>query len=224
MHRLLGVGFGLLALVAGRPPAAADGCLSPGFQLISPSGPAGEVPRNTRVRVAYAGGWQTGVTVVLRAGGREIPTAEHRFTAGARHLIELIPDRPLAPSRRYEVVARERVGPRTVTTVVGQFATGELTDRSPPRWPARGVGPAADDVATPSGLLYAVWLPDPTGRVDPAGPPAALVPMAAGHLAVGADGSCGALVPPLRGRVVVRVAAVDEAGNRSPVRRLRLHP
>ena len=204
-----------------------------------------EIPTAGAGAGAGAGG------VVLRVHGRAAPiAATTRVIApgGWTSFVELTPSAPLEPSTQYEVLTVDatKVPPNRV---FGTFRTGRATDTTAPRIDAMGPAVAFKN-ANPMGsmcmvpgpwvtiegvivedagrrdaqLVFAVWLGDANGAIDTKKPPTALATAHAGRIDLGQTSLCDphAFPFPKTGSAWLGIAAVDEAGNTSALRRLRV--
>jgi hypothetical protein len=190
--------------------------------------------------------------LVLRAlGGQDVAvkTSAPLGPAMGMTTIELTPVAPLAPSTRYAVAVVDAKR-RPSTLVFGTFTTGTAADTTPPRLVKLGAvaaehqpsassascgvpGPwvraegieAVDPDRKDAQLAYAVWLGDAAGKIDSAKPPAAVVKSFNGKLLIGSSSVCDFRASPFPAApfVWLGIAAVDEAGNASPVERVRVN-
>lgn len=188
--------------------------------------------------------------VVLRVhGGANVATTARAITPGGwLSTVELTPTAPLAPSTQYEV-AMVDPSAHPSTTVVGAFKTGTAADSTPPRIDTIGAanvhrnpnamgsacqvpGPwvdidavSAQDPGRPGArLLYAAWLGDAAGNVDPKKPPTAILVADGSVLHVGQRSVCDprSFPVPKSGVMWLGIAAVDEAGNASAIRKVKV--
>ena len=198
-----------------------------------------------------AGGNASSGGLLLRVHGRATPVAvSARVTApgGWASLVELTPSAPLEPSTQYEVLTSD---PAAVPQnhVYGAFRTGRATDATAPRIDAIGPavayrntsamgsmcmvpGPwvtidglvAEDPGRHDAQLVFAVWLGDANGTVDTKRPPTSVLRARGGRLDIGQTSLCDPRAFPLPKTPFawLGIAAVDEAGNSSAVRRVRV--
>jgi hypothetical protein len=189
--------------------------------------------------------------LVLRAHATKaaVTTTRTAFaTGGWLSTVELSPAAPLEPSTQYELALLEP-GAVPGATVLGTFRTGSSADTTAPRLEPLGkavayanknaVGTAcqitgpwitidgvrADDPGRAGAqLLYGIWLGDAAGNVDTNRPPAELARAVDGRLHLGRTSACDphAFPLPRTGVVWLGIAAVDEAGNTSAPRRVRV--
>jgi hypothetical protein len=197
------------------------------------------------------GGGAPGSGLLLRVHGRStpVPTTSRVIAPGAwASVVELTPSAPLEPSTAYEIAT---VDPAAVPSnrVVGTFRTGRAVDATPPRIDALGPavafkntnamssmctvpGPwvtiegivAADPGRHDAQLVLAVWLGDASGVIDTNKAPTALLRAHGSRLDIGQTSRCDPHAFPLpKGAVAwLGIAALDEAGNTSAVRRVRV--
>jgi hypothetical protein len=212
-------------------------------------GPGDDAPLGAVVRLVVPARSSHASAVVLReVGGAKIGAGVRTWLDGDLTFVELRPTALLKKSTQYELAL---VDPAAFpsTTVFGTFRTGAAEDRIAPKLAAVGtavaksnpspgggscaifgpwieIGPVlADDPGRPDAkLMYAIWAADAAGNIDTAKPPQALVDSYGGTVTVGATSSCdphGFPIPkvPFLG---LAIAAVDESGNTSPARKLRV--
>lgn len=194
----------------------------------------------------------TTAQVIVRAhGGANVEAKSRKISARYLDVHELTPVAPLAPNTRYEVatVDPQRHPP---THVIGTFKTGATAtaDTTPPRIDRMGAvvaektgrymnscsvaGPwivARDIVSSDPGrtdpkIVYAVWLGDNAGNVDTSKPPTRILPLDrdGNNLTIGQAGSCHFYDFPIPSTpfVWLGIAALDEAGNQSAVKKVRV--
>jgi len=232
--------------------ATACSCAGPRIALLGPTqiddAPLNtrvrvEMPDPNASRVAGGG-------LVVRAhGGAVVPTTSRSIAPG-RWLatLELTPNAPLAPATRYEVAVVDPTAHPSVT-VLGTFKTGTTTDATAPRLDALGVahavrnphpigsmcqvaGPwivldgvaATDPGRADAKLVFGVWLGDAAGNVDANKPPTAIRRAHEGRLHLGQSSACDPYLFPLpaKGVVWLGIAALDEAGNASTMRKVKV--
>jgi hypothetical protein len=167
---------------------------------------------------------------------------------GDLDVFELTPRAPLAKNTRYSV-ALIRTDQKPSTWVFGSFRTTTEVDHQAPSLAPLGkvisggggamfsmcdtsdvyanvhsvVG--SDPGRANARLLYGVWIGDPAGKIDGTKPPTGLLEVEEGNwLAIGNADLCNMLKFPFPARrdVVLGIAAVDEAGNKSAIRTVRV--
>lgn len=228
--------------------AGACSCASPKATLLSPAGEQ-PAPVTARVRVLLPTPRAAGATLSLRTPGAPTVAASATSRAmGDVELVELTPTAPLAPDTRYEVLLRTP-GEYPSTFVFGTFRTGAERDVKAPRLDALGAVSAranpgamssmcqsgdtvisfegvhvSDPDRDGAGVAVGVWIADPSGRVDTKALPSFLSAPREGHLQVGRSSICDprAFALPRAPSVTLGVAAVDESGNTSAVRLVRV--
>ena len=191
-----------------------------------------------------------GGTAVLRVHhGSEAPTSSRLIAPGGWvSMIELTPSASLAPATQYEVALLDPTAFPSAT-VIGTFRTGDARDTVPPRIDAMGPavafknshaqgaacqvpgpwviieGVRAEDPGRPKAqLVFGVWLADRAGNVDVKNPPTAMVTSHDGTLRIGQTSLCDrhSFPMPKTPFMQLGIAALDEAGNVSAVRRVRV--
>jgi hypothetical protein len=235
------------ALVSTEREVGACSCMGPDTTLVAPER-VDDAPLNAKIRVEMP---SPSSTLVLRVHGRTATvaaTARAIATAGSTTFVELTPSAPLEPSTQYEVatVDATQIPPNRV---FGTFRTGRSTDTAAPRIDAMGPAVAYKN-ANPMGsmcmvpgpwvtiegvvaedpgrrdaqLLFAVWLGDASGAIDTKKPPTALLTAHAGRLDLGRTSLCDPrdFPFPTSGNAWLGIAVLDEAGNTSAVRRMRV--
>jgi hypothetical protein len=240
-----------LATVFPERPLGACSCSAPEIALVAPDR-ADDAPLDTKVRIEIpASSPSTPAALILRARGRTAPiTVSTRVIApgGWSSFVELTPSAELEPSTRYEVAT---VDPNAVppSRVFGTFRTGRAKDATPPRIDAIGPAVAYENtsatgatcavpgpwvsidgiVAEDPGrrdaqLVFAVWLGDANGALDTKKPPTAFERAHDGRIDIGQTSLCDPHVFPLPKAAFVwlGIAALDETGNASAVRRVRV--
>jgi hypothetical protein len=228
--------------------ARACSCFGPRPALVSP-GPDHPAPVTSRVRALVPIHRAAGATVVLRPpGGAPVAVATASRSMGGVDLVELTPSAPLAPDTRYEI-ALHSPGQYPSTFVFGTFRTGATRDVKAPRIDAIGVAGAhanpgamssmcqsADTVVTLDGISVSdpdrdgaeialgVWIADAAGRVDTKKLPVYWAVPKNGHVQLGRTSICDPRELPLPNApaVTLGVAAIDESGNTSPVKLVRV--
>lgn len=243
---LAAAALGALGLAA--HDAGACSCAGPGTTLLTPAH-AEAAPLNTRVRVRTASGGRGRVVLRAHGSGAEIAVTERRTPYGATlSAVEVTPSAPLAPETRYEVaIWDDQLHPPL--RVFGTFRTGAAADTTAPRFDkigavraARAVrygggscqapGPwvtidgidASDPGRADAQLAMGVWVGDASGRVDGASPPVAVERPHQGSLQLGRSSVCDPrdFAFPSAVSLWLGLAAIDEAGNRSPMRKVRV--
>jgi hypothetical protein len=197
-----------------------------------------------------------GARLSLRAvGGAEVATTMRGPlpAKGLSTIAELVPRAPLEPRTRYEV-AFVVPGQVPEALVFGMFTTGTTSDTTPPVLDTMGSftvgglppppnqsvivtsscggdtphvvieGVASHDPARPGAqLLYGAWIGTDTTR-----PPDGIFPANDGRLVVGAASTCELDFDfPKVKSTMLSIAAIDEAGNASAPRKLKIdlvHP
>jgi hypothetical protein len=225
--------------------AAACSCMGPHTEILSPDR-LDDAPLNTRVRIEMPG---PGVAAVLRVhGGAEAPTTSRAISAGHYTILELLPKVPLAASSQYEV-AMITPNAHPGTHVIATFKTGTTSDTVPPKLDKIGVAAAhrnsmygggscaipgpwvdveglgAEDPGRPAAqLFFGVWQGDAAGRIDATKPPATILRAHKGAIRIGAGSLCDPRHYPLpqSGVTWFGIAALDEAGNASPMKKVKV--
>jgi hypothetical protein len=230
--------------------AGACSCLGPQLRLLSPDR-LDDAPRNVHVRLAMPSQPQTGGSrVVLRAHGSraEVATTSRSRQYGMVTHVELVPSAPLAANTQYELATIDPAA-HPPETVFGTFRTGSSSDTTAPRLESTGqaaakVNPHASGAACgipgpwvviehirandpgrdDAQLAMAVWLGDASGRIDDTLPPTAMEKLAAGGILLGPASLCDprSFPFPKTRTMWIGLAAIDEAGNRSATRRVRI--
>jgi len=209
-----------------------------------------DAPLDMKVRVEVPRAVKAQRVVLREPGGREVATTSREITGpGWLTLVELSPVALLSASTRYEVAILDPVN-HPSTTVLATFKTGTKEDKSPPVLSSLGrataarngmvmsgmcqtAGPwvvvegvRAEDPGRPNAqLLYGVWTADAAGKVDVTKPPAAILErLEDGSLELGRSSSCDPhdFAFPKVAAFTVGIAAIDEAGNVSPPRTVRV--
>jgi hypothetical protein len=235
--------------------ASACSCGIPPPRMLTPARGDG-APLNTKVRYGIATPYQTQTTerVELREveGDKLVATTEERFTLGNFVVVELTPKTKLAPKTRYSL-SQLRSKERPKRVVFGSFRTGTELDQKAPMLTSFGKATtheqgrsihsscdtghsyatvqqvrSKDPERGSAKLLYAVWLADKTGAVDPRRAPVGLLELSSyrppEELYLGNNDLCDLVKFPFPAQknVTLGIAAVDEAGNRSAVRTVNL--
>jgi hypothetical protein len=229
--------------------AGACSCMPPEPTLLSPTGAEG-VPANAKVRVEMPSYRGASVQPVLRIhDGASVDTKVRKIGGQTIALVELTPVVPLEPDTRYEIatIDPERHPPNHV---LGTFKTAKtvVSDTTAPRIDRMGAvfaertgqirtscsvpGPwivandlAASDPGRPSAqLVYGVWLGDNTGNVDTTKPPTRILGASHSPLVIGQSSSCHFhdFPIPTTPFACIGIAAIDEAGNQSAVKKVRV--
>jgi hypothetical protein len=240
----------LTTLLAPRDVGACS-CSGPQTTLLTPDR-VDDAPLDAKVRVELpVASPSTPSAVLLRVHGRTTPVAvSTRVIApgGWSSFVELTPTAALEPDTRYEVAT---VDPNAVpsTRVFGTFRTGRGKDTTAPRLDAMGPAIAYKNANVMGGMcgvpgpwvivdgvlsedpgrrdaqvLFAVWLGDANGTIDTKRPPTSLERAHDGHLAIGQTSLCDphAFPFPKTPFVWLGIAALDESGNASALRRVRV--
>jgi len=230
--------------------AGACSCMSPHAAILTPDR-VDDAPLDTKVRLEVPTSvGPVKPRVVLRAhGGADVAVTTRTSVNGALDTIELTPSAPLAASTQYEVaVVYDQQHPSTF--VLGTFKTGTATDTTPPRIDKLGAvtaqmfggfgsscsipGPwidvetiAASDPSRPKAqLVFGVWRGNAAGVIDATKPPEAIVRRGYGDgLTIGRRSMCDPhdFALPRAGVVWLGIAAIDEAGNASPMKRVQVN-
>ena len=251
MRVLLTTGAVFLTTVVIERDVGACSCAGPETALLTPDR-VDDAPLDAKVRVEMAASSRsTPAAVLLRVHGRTTPVAvSTRVIApgGWSSFLELTPTAALEPDTRYEVATVD-AGAVPPTRVFGTFRTGRAKDTTAPRIDAMGPAIAYKNANAMGGmctvpgpwvtvegivsedpgrrdaqLLFAVWLGDANGAIDTKRPPTSLERVREGHLEIGQTSLCDphAFPFPKTPFVWLGVAALDESGNASAVRRLRV--
>ncbi len=241
----------LLTTVLAARDVGACSCSGPETVLLTPDR-VDDAPLDAKVRIEMPlTSPSTPSGVLLRVHGRATPVAvSMRVIApgGWSSFVELTPATALEPDTRYEVAT---VDPSAVpsTRVFGTFRTGRNKDTTAPRVDAIGsavayrnanamggmctvAGPwvtvdgvvSEDPGRSDAQLLFAVWLGDANGNVDTKKPPMSLERAHDRRFAIGQTSLCDphAFPFPKTAFVWLGIAAIDESGNTSAVRRMRV--
>lgn len=242
---------GALAVTGVAHEASACSCVGPQLELTVPV-PATDAPLLTRVRIALpdpARRRANGAVVLRKHGGASVATTSRTFADGRWvATLEIVPAAPLAPDTTYEIAVVEPDA-HPSTTVVAGFTTGKTLDTTAPQLDALGAaavhrnaramssmcqtsgpwvtidGALAHDPSRPdANLVFGVWLGDANGVIDTKKPPTTLRTAHQGVLVIGQQSTCDPYSFPFpRGGVVwLGIAAIDESGNTSAVRRVRV--
>jgi hypothetical protein len=229
--------------------AGACSCVGPEVALLSPDR-VDDAPLNVRVRADVPSYGSSGAPqVVLRVhGGAVVETTSRSIPSGSVTTVELTPKRPLAAQTRYEIAAVD-TSRRPSITIFGTFKTGDATDTVAPKLDTLGVvtahkatnaissacqasGPwvtldgvvASDPGRAGAQLGLAIWLGDGAGKVDDTKTPTAIEPLHGSSVQIGRSSICSprSFPFPQTGQPWLGIALVDEAGNRSATRRVRV--
>lgn len=191
-----------------------------------------DAPLNFRPRVSLMPRAEPPKLVLRPFLGAAVPCNARTWTDDQYLDVELVPTKPLAPKKLYEVFLDN--------DLLARFVTGTTIDRTAPvltsvGTAASGVNPSmmacnakgpwvnldpmsANDPGRPHAeLLYAVWLLEPNGVLDPTRPPDRLLPLRKSVLELGKESICQNhdFPIPKAKTMTVAVAAVDDAGNAS---------
>jgi hypothetical protein len=245
---LVRVGAVVTFSLAEPEDASACSCIGPSERLVGPDR-VDDAPLGVHVRFEVPLQASRANLAVLRTvGGPKVDASLRTWPDGSLTFAELTPSKPLQPNTRYEIAL---VDPAMYpsTTVLGTFATGTASDATPPKLltigtaVARGnvhagggdcsihgpwieVGPVqAEDPGRPTArLMFAVWLGDAAGNVDTTKAPTALVAEYKGTLTIGQRSLCDPHDFPIPKTpfATLAIAAVDESGNTSSPRRVRV--
>lgn len=210
-----------------------------------------EIPRHAPSGGGGAGGGATSHGVVLRVHGGAVVDTTTRVVAPGGWLttVELVPRAPLMPGTQYEVATIDPSAHPSVI-VLGTFKTGSAADTTPPRIDAMGTavatkqpnassaacqvpgpwvtidGVRAEDPGRPTAkLVFGVWIADAAGNADTRKPPTAFVTAKEGVLRVGQTSLCSPHSFPFPAGAAAMglvIAAIDEAGNTSAPRKVRV--
>ncbi|HEU4408253.1 MAG TPA: hypothetical protein VFS43_23525 [Polyangiaceae bacterium] len=237
----------------GEREAGACSCMGPRLTLLSPervdNAPVNARVR-AEVPASRLPGSAANKLVLRAVGGAEVAVTMRTFAPGGRvEVVELVPRASLEPSTRYEVAF---VDPEQYpsTIVFGTFRTGGAADTTPPRLGRLGpasahrskrAGGGSCQIAGPwvvvegvraddpdragAQLSFGVWLGDASGGIDASKPPTTIVSASRRVLHVGRTSLCDPHDFPLpkAGPIWLGIAALDEAGNASPLRRVRVN-
>ncbi len=237
----LALGVSIVAAHGGR--AAACSCVGPRPRFLSPH--AANAPLNSHARVEVPNDYAKRTFVLRAHRGAVVPTRVATIAGAELTVVDLAPTSALAPETRYEIAAVDaNLHPSTL--VIGTFVTGTSSDVVAPLLPSLGtvrtnlnLGPSAGGMCTVRGpwitvaksvaqdpnradaeLGFYVWKLAPGAAYDARKPPDALVFPFRDAISIGKTSMCDTHEIELSGASVDLVlAAVDEAGNRSPTRR-----
>jgi len=221
-------------------------CIATPWMTLPETGAEG-APLGTRVQ-ARVGPSRSPKVVELRAqeSGATVQTRSRSTSTGPGLVteIELTPLAPLAPSTRYLVVLVDPTQTPAIT-VFGTFRTGAGLDtvaptldppgavdarkdlkstdtcsQTAPRVTIHGLR-AADPGRPGAHLAMAIWKGNEKGVVDDTRPPDLLAALEE-SVTIGGTTPCyrNPLPLPSAGRITLGIAAVDESGNRSALRRI----
>lgn len=238
--------------VSTETEAGACSCIGPTISLVTPDRvDDAPLDTKVRVEVPSHTAMASTGTLILRAhvDGTTIATTSRAISpGGSLSLVELSPSGPLAPKTQYEV-AMVDPGKVPSTTVIGTFRTGATTDAAAPRLDSMGPavaymnpnpmgaacqvgGPwvtvdglsAVDPGRAEAQLVYGVWLGDAAGNIDTKRAPTAIARAREGRLHVGQSSLCDprGFPIPRAPSMWLGIAAIDEAGNKSAPRRVRV--
>jgi hypothetical protein len=228
--------------------ARACSCMGPHDTFVGPAGDDVPIGAVVRVAVPTRSSHAPAAVVVGEVGGSKVDAGVRSWPDGQLTVIELRPTARLKPTTRYEVAV---VDPKAYpsTRVFGTFQTGAGEDRTAPKLDAIGtavakvnahpnggscgiagpwieIGPVhAEDPGRPNAqLMFAVWAADAAGHIDTAKPPQALVQPYQGTITLGRSSLCDPHDFPIPKApfLALAIAAIDESGNLSPARKLRV--
>lgn len=227
--------------------AHACSCMGPHLTFLSPMRTEA-APRNTHIRLEVPTHQATTPFVVRAHRGAAVATRSEVIAGPELTTVELVPLTALAAETRYEIALIDP-NKHPSTTVIGTFKTGTDTDTTPPRLDSLGQvrnhlnighvgggscsirGPwitvsgfVAQDPGRPeAALAFAVWKPDPQGRLDTKRAPDALLFPYRGQASIGQTSLCDPHAFVFHGATAdLALAMVDEAGNRSATKRVRV--
>jgi hypothetical protein len=230
--------------------AGACSCVGPQLRLIAPDR-LDDAPRNAHVRLAMpAQPQKNGSHIVLRAHGSraEVATTSRSRQYGMVTDVELVPNALLAADTQYELATIDPTA-HPPETVFGTFRTGSSSDTTAPRLDSTGhaaakvnphpsggscgiPGPwvvlehirATDPGRADAQLAMAVWLGDASGRIDDTRPPSAIEKLAGEGILLGPASMCDprSFPFPKTRSMWIGLAVLDEAGNRSATKRVRV--
>lgn len=229
--------------------AAACSCAMPEPEMLSPRRGVA-APLDTKVRVLLPVHRGNGRLELRKVGRGALAVRSTKSSLGELDLIELTPVQPLDPIGQYSVAwIDDTKSPSTL--VFGAFRTSSERDSTAPALEALGPavvhripsaigsmcqlpnpwveisGVRASDPGRPNAApLIGVWLANAAGRIDTQKPPTSVLPVGEnGVLRISNASLCNPLKFPFppRGNVVLGIAAVDDAGNASSHRTVRLN-
>lgn len=227
--------------------SASCSCHPPLPWMLSPARD-GKAPLNTQIRVALPT-YYNSLPSLRKYRGDYVMTFMEDIRRDSLGYFNLIPQKPLEPNTRYEVYV-DRSSPQDPRILVfGTFVTGDATDTKAPTAPkiekvtpnpSRGkddacyvygswiqfsTSEARDPGRDDARLTYAAWVSYAKGKLDVARmPDGYAIPTKDGTFTLGQSSRCDANEFPLptEGEVTLGIAAVDEAGNKSAVKRVKL--
>jgi hypothetical protein len=224
----------ITTLASPRPSRA---CSCARSQLTVVPGEGIEAPLNTQVRVVwtvsrYEKKFDEQSLALVDKNGVAVAVDRRAWTSGAVRTVLFTPKQALAAKTTYEV--RSDGG----KTIVGTFTTGSARDDTPPTWKGIvkaealmrravcctcGTGEAyaridveggetgvRDDHTPADSIAFAIW--PAKGKLDAASL-LAIVPAWHGGLALGHPSICSPNNFTLAGKLAVRIAPIDLAGN-----------
>jgi hypothetical protein len=239
----------LLALTAATAiarDANACSCMDPPPVLLTPDR-NDDAPLNTRVRVEVPFSKDVPDVVLRVHKGDVVPATKRAVKGDWVAFVEVVPKKPLDPKTRYEIGYVDPMR-HPSTIVFGTFTTGIASDTTAPRIETFGGAIAHKDtmrtnscsVSNPrvvidglassdpgragAQIAWSVWRADANGVVDDTKPPAATLLEQNGAITLGRTSSCDprSFDLPEKGVVTLGIAAVDEAGNKSATRKVRV--
>lgn len=224
--------------------ASACSCMAPQMALVTPG--REDAPLGTKIRLQVPN--NATPTAVVRVGGATVAATQRTWGLGGLTWLELTPTRPLAPSTTYEVAVVDAAAFPS-TTVLAAFTTGTASDTAAPKIATFGAAAArggahagggtcsikgpwieipnvkAEDPGRPGAKLgFVLWSGDDQGHVDTSRPFEAFLTPYEGRLTIGQSSLCDPheFFIPKAPQFTFAVAAVDESGNQSPPRKLRV--
>jgi len=240
-------GLVVLALAAFAHDSNACSCAGPEGQLLGPDR-VDDAPTNTKVRLELPSHAINARTVLAVRGGAEVAVKSRSMSVGSVDVVELTPSSALAPGTQYvvSIVDDSRHPP---VRVLGTFKTASAEDKTAPKIDSIGrvyttrdgtnvrtscsVGTPwitvesikASDPGRPNAqLFYGVWVGDASGKIDDTKPPSAILRPYQDRLTIGRSSVCDPhdVTLPKTPFAWIGIAALDEAGNASPVRKMKV--
>lgn len=228
--------------------AGACSCVPPDAALLAPDR-SSAAPLNAKVRIEVASYGKAPVPVLRVHGGADVPVKTRKLGGGDLDVLELTPVTPLAPATQYEVATVDDARHPPIH-VLGTFKTGASPDTTPPRIERMGnvaatrpgsramssscgvPGPwvtvdeleASDPGRPDAQLAYAVWLGDASGKIDDTKPPTRILAGMPRALVIGRSSLCDPhdFPFPATTHAWLGIAAIDEAGNTSALRKVKV--
>jgi hypothetical protein len=198
---------------------------------------------------AHLTGRENSAELRIVSGGTpaaKVETSMRSWADGRLTYVELTPKSPLTAKTRYAVALTDpKAYPSTV--VLSSFTTGDAADTTAPKIDAFGSASAQGNIhamgadcsipgpwITISGLkssdpgrsnaklVYGIWLADSAAALDTSKPPTTLIEPYDDHVTVGRRSLCDPrdMKLPTTQFAYLAIAAVDEAGNTSAIRKL----